>query len=249
MKMEEMLFTVQLQLAAELNCKVEDLNGEKDSFIFTCVKNIKGRRPFPRNEHHFEMVTMGKSIVITASEKILEIVKPQLLGKSRDQAFSMPFVYGHAVSYLPDLSLNRAFKSYEGFDFEFVEQKDMCSLYKHKGFSNAIQYDTAHIRPDALAIIAKHNGEIAGISGASRDCEKMWQIGVDVLPQYRSKGLATCLVNNLTAEVLSRGIIPYYCTSSSNLSSQRVAYRAGYYPAWFCSYKGNFDGFNLQPVN
>ena len=35
MTRHEMLYAVQWQLATDLNCTVEDLNGEKDSFVFT----------------------------------------------------------------------------------------------------------------------------------------------------------------------------------------------------------------------
>jgi predicted GNAT family acetyltransferase len=86
------------------------------------------------------------------------------------------------------------------------------------------------------------------MAGASNDCAMMWQIGMDVLPGYRNKGLAAYLVNWLTLEVINRGYIPYYGTAASNIASQRVAHRAGYCPAWVCSYKGRFDGFELSPT-
>ena len=245
----EMLHIVRSQLAIELNCTPDDLNGEKDAFVFTTAKDIQGRRPFPRNKHHFEMLTMGKAIVVTASDEILEIVKPQLFEKIREEAFSMPFVHGHAISYLPDLELSRQITLYEEYAYLLLERDEIRSLYQYNGFDNAIHYDMNNTRPDVLAIAAKHNGQIIGVAGASDDCEKMWQIGIDVLPQYRNRGLASYLVKRLTSEILKRGIVPYYCTSPSNLSSQRVAYRAGFFPAWLCSYKGNFDGYEVLPVN
>ena len=50
MTTQEMLCIVQAQLATDLNCKPDDLNGEKDSFVFTEVRDNPGRRPFPRGE-------------------------------------------------------------------------------------------------------------------------------------------------------------------------------------------------------
>jgi len=50
MIVREMLNIVHLQLAADLNCKPNDMTGEKDSFIFTKTRDSPGRRPFPRNE-------------------------------------------------------------------------------------------------------------------------------------------------------------------------------------------------------
>ncbi|MDR2649448.1 MAG: hypothetical protein LBB94_06995 [Clostridiales bacterium] len=60
----------------------------------------------------------------------------------------------------------------------------------------------------------------------------MWQIGIDVLPEYRHLGIAAVLTNRLTIEILERGKIPYYGTAQRNIASQRVAHRAGLRPAW-----------------
>ncbi|QAT60359.1 hypothetical protein EQM13_01615 [Acidilutibacter cellobiosedens] len=80
------------------------------------------------------------------------------------------------------------------------------------------------------------------IAGASADSNLMWQIGIDVLPQFRNKGLVTSLVSNLAIMIMERGTIPYYGTASSNIASQSVAYRSGFTPTWMCSYKNIFDG-------
>ena len=237
----QMLQIVQSQLAIDLNCTPLDLNGEKDSFVFTMAKENPGRRLFPRGERHFEMLSMGKSIVVSASKEILDTVGSLLTGKGRDEAFFMPFVYGHSLYYLPDLEKITQFAPPPGFTFEIVEKRDIAALYRYEGFRNALQYDVNHPRPDVLVTMAKKDGLIAGMAGASADCAGMWQIGMDVLPEYRSRGLAAYLVNWLTLEVLKLGFVPYYGTASSNIASQRVAHRAGYYPAWMCTYKGKFD--------
>jgi len=186
---------------------------------------------------------MGKSIVVSASPGLLDTVRAALADKSRDEAFSMPFVYGHTIYYLPDLESIKPVSPPADFLYDFVEQRDISELYQFEGFRNALGYDVNHPRPDILALTAKKDGQIVGMAGASDDCARMWQVGMDVLPEYRNRGLASYLVNRLTLEVLDRGYIPYYGTSESNIVSQRVAHRAGYYPAWVCSYKGNFAGY------
>jgi hypothetical protein len=45
---QELLAAVQAQLAIDLNCTVDDLNGEKDSVVFVQAKENPGRRPFPK---------------------------------------------------------------------------------------------------------------------------------------------------------------------------------------------------------
>ena len=242
MTSKEMLHIVQSQLAVDLNCKIDDLNGAKDSFIFTEAQDNPGRRPFPRGETHFQMITMGKSIVVSASPHILDIVKPQLDGKSRDEAFSMPFVHSMGILYLPDLANIKPLSPPDDFNYEIVEQANIHPLYKFEGFRNALQYDANHPRPDILAVLAKKDGLIVGMAGASEDCAYMWQIGIDVFPEYRNHGLAAYLVNQLTLEILNRGYVPHYGTSPSNIASQRVAHKVGYYPAWIDVFKGRFDG-------
>ena len=249
MTKQEMLRIVQSQLAIDLNCTIDDLNGEKDSFIFTTTADNPSRRPFPRNKQHLEMLSMGKAIIVSASPDILDIVKPLLDGKERDEAFSMPFIYGHSLYYLPDFQSIKPLSPPAGFLYEMIEQNDIPALYQFEGFSNAVQYDINHPRPDILVTLAKKDGQIVGMAGASNDCVSMWQVGMDVLPAYRNNGLAAYIVNRLTLEILNRGYVPYYGTASSNIASQRVAHRAGYYPAWMCAYKGIFDGYELLPTN
>ncbi|MCL2323095.1 MAG: hypothetical protein FWC47_13460 [Oscillospiraceae bacterium] len=89
------LSEVQKQLAIDLNCSTEDFN--KEGFIFCEAKDNPYRRPFPRSKSHFEMLTMGKSIIVSACLDILYFVKEQLQDKSRDDAFSMPFVYKKSI--------------------------------------------------------------------------------------------------------------------------------------------------------
>lgn len=60
----------------------------------------------------------------------------------------------------------------------------------------------------------------------------MWQIGIDVLPAYRRRGIAAALTSRLALEILRRDRIPFYCAAWSNLKSVRNAFRSGFRPAW-----------------
>jgi GNAT superfamily N-acetyltransferase len=60
----------------------------------------------------------------------------------------------------------------------------------------------------------------------------MWQIGIDVLPKYRSCGIGKNLVILLKNEILKRGKIPFYGTVESHFHSQNIAVSAGFFPAW-----------------
>lgn len=97
-------------------------------------------------------------------------------------------------------------------------------------FDEALAGDPAC--PDRLAVAALVDDTIVGMAAASRDSERLWQIGVNVDVVARGRGIATGLVSLLTEELLARGIVPFYGTAASHILSQRVALAAGYVPAW-----------------
>lgn len=136
----EMFTIVQNQLSINLNCTVADINGEKDSFVFVEANEKPGRMPYQREKQHFDIMTMGKSIIVSATPARLKYAKEQLIGKSRDEAFSMPFLCSHSMWYLPDLDNLKHISAPNGFLYETVEKKEIPKLYDLKGFSYAIQY-------------------------------------------------------------------------------------------------------------
>ncbi|MFR1478880.1 MAG: GNAT family N-acetyltransferase [Hydrogeniiclostridium mannosilyticum] len=85
---------------------------------------------------------------------------------------------------------------------------------------------------DVLAAAALDRGRLVGLAGCSADCGAMWQIGIDVLPEYRRQGIASALTSRLALEILRRGKVPFYCAAWSNLRSVRNAVRSGFRPAW-----------------
>lgn len=184
---------------------------------------------------------MGNGIIICGDTDLLNKVQPLIENKSRDDIISAPFIYGHSLYYVPDFDRIKKISYPEGFEINIKEGESIYELYKFPGFENAISYDINHSRPDILVIYAKKDDKIVAMAGASADCKSMWQIGIDVLSQVRNNGIATILVSNLAMMILSRGIVPYYGTASSNIASQAVAYRSGLKPTWMCSYSNVFD--------
>ncbi len=114
-------------------------------------------------------------------------------------------------------------RRYAGAQIEAFRQDDR--------FGNAFGFcDTA---PDMLGISAEKDGMLLGMAGVSADSSRLWQIGIDVLPEKRGQGIAEMLVSLIRNDVLERGRLPYYGTGVSHLASQRVALKAGFLPTWF----------------
>lgn len=233
---KDMMDCVQNQLAIDYNCSPDDFL--EDGFIFTKAKKIDGRRALPWVTPRLEMVTMGHGVVINASEDVLPHIRKYLEGKTRFEAFCMPYVYGINPYFLPDVGKIVSLVKPEGFEFEMVEKENIQKLFEIIG----IPYEKNSERPIMLVALAKYQDKFIGMATSSADCKTMWQIGVDVLESYRGKGLATALVNMLTLEILNRGFIPYYSTDCSNVLSQHVAISAGYFPAWSHCYRTRLDG-------
>ena len=82
------------------------------------------------------------------------------------------------------------------------------------------------------ALGAYDDGRLIALAGCSADCETMWQIGIDVLPPYRKKGIAAALTSQLALLILEQGKVPFYCAAWSNIKSVRNAIKCGFKPAW-----------------
>lgn len=226
------------QLAVDLACAPSDF--DRPGIFFCPAADLPGRRPFPRKMPAFDMVSFGQGTVVSAEETFLPGLQRQLSGLERDRLWSQPFLRSLGHYFLPDPQRMERLSPPAGLRLEWVRAQDMEKLYRIPGFSNALGYDPSAARPDVLALCAWEESRLVGVAGVSEDCRMLWQVGVDVLPDWRGRGLAAALVSGLSQAVLERGKIPYYGTSSSNLASQRTACRAGYCPAWVCSYGVDF---------
>ena len=131
------------------------------------------------------------------------------------------------------------------FKIRILEQQELMEFYGREEFSNALCDHFRPDRPDMLAVVALDGEKIMGMAGCSADTPEFWQIGIDVLPEYRGKGIARTLVSLIRDETFRRGAIPYYGTSLSNLASWKTALASGFEPAWVEteSRENSFDTF------
>lgn len=87
--------------------------------------------------------------------------------------------------------------------------------------------------PDMLAVCAMEGEYILGMASATYNCEKLWEIGVNVTPEGRGKGIGTYVTTALKEELLRRGIVPTYATVESHIKSQKVAFQSGFEPSFY----------------
>lgn len=115
------------------------------------------------------------------------------------------------------------------FETRLLTPVDFAPLYTPE-WSNALWEPRKEL--DVLGVGAYDGGRLVGLAACSADCAAMWQIGVDVLPPYRGRGIAEALTTRLALEILQRDKVPFYCAAWSNIKSVRNAVRCGFSPAW-----------------
>jgi hypothetical protein len=179
-----------------------------------------------------KILGIGNSNIITLSPDIYETAKIQLVGKNRDELFESILVYGQSLYYIPDLKQMKPLSYNADFQYELLVGEGIEKLKGIKGFDNSLAFDNQGYTPTNIVLYAMKDDKIIGLAGASYVNDNLREVGIDVNPIYRGKGLATVLVRNLSIEILNRGKIPFYCASVTNIASQAVAIRSGYMPLW-----------------
>lgn len=222
-----------------LSCKKCDLNSE--DIVFTINKQAK--------ELFIKITTYKKCVIVSCAHFIYDKVKLILAGKNRDELFEFPLVYGQTIHYIPDVDKMSEPELLPEFAYEMLEEKEISKLYPIKGFDNSLVFDTNGNTSIKIVFIAKQGDEIIGIAGAAEETEKMWEVGIDVRPEYRNHGLGSMLVQKLSVEILKKDIVPFYSASVTNIGSQMVANRAGYIPCWVDTFGNVFDQYYSYDIN
>ncbi len=114
----------------------------------------------------------------------------------------------------------------------FYGKEEIEQFYGDERFPNAICTEYLPHRPDRIVVCAYDGETIMGMAGCSEDAHGWQQIGIDVMPGYRSQGVGTYLVTLLKNKILEKGEIPFYGTSVSNYHSWNIALNCGFRPAW-----------------
>lgn len=236
---KEIMEKAMLQSAIDLNCSVEDFMQKNNRVVISKVNNNARRYlelPFFSN-----LVSYGNNIVASVDDRVKDFVANYINRFPREHCFETPAIhvlskefekYGKALCYMAEYFLPDVDRVTElpcKYEIRILEQKDFTDLYTST-WSNALCEKRKHL--DVLAAAAFDKGKMIGMAGCSADCDTMWQIGIDVLPEYRKGGIASALTSRLAMEVLNRGKVPFYCAAWSNIGSVRNAIRSGFRPAW-----------------
>ena len=227
------------QSAEDANCKAEDFT--RDESVIVISKENKLARRYLKLPHACNLISYGNNIVATISEEYRSIVEEYIGKYDVYRCFETPNMHvlndafqkhGYRVCFmaeyfLPDMTVLKPLKC--DYEIKILQKEDFENLYTEE-WGNALCYDRKEL--DVLGAGAYDNGRLIGLAACSADCDTMWQIGVDVLPDYRKQGIASALTSRLAVEILERGKVPFYCCAWSNIKSARNAIKSGLRPAW-----------------
>lgn len=236
----EMIMKIAMeQSAIDSNCKANDflLN---ENVITISRENPKARR-YLKLPHICDLTSYGTNIVATTDEKHRDIVATYINKYAVEHCFETPNMHvlndafqeeGYRVCFmaeyfLPDVNSLIALPC--DCELRILTADDFVNLYK-KEWSNALCEERKEL--DVLGVGAYEGNKLIGLAGCSADCDTMWQIGVDVLPECRKRGVASAITSRLAIEIIDRGKVPFYCCAWSNIKSARNAIKSGFRPAW-----------------
>lgn len=227
-------------LSLEYNCSSEAiLRGDS---VLTVPATREGRRMYGDEPKFFHMVTLGRGAAITANE----CLHPFLLEFMRDRAghwlFEFPNLlplerelngFGYTLTQTHHMFLPAEQVEPRGdFTVRWFCDREIDVFYGDERFPNAICAEYLPHRPDRTVVCAYDGENIMGMAGCSEDAPRWMQIGIDVMPEYRSRGVGTYLVTLLKNKILEQGDIAFYGTSLSNYHSWNIALNSGFRPAW-----------------
>lgn len=239
MKNKDIIEIAMQQSAIDSNCSRDDFM-RTDNKIVLSEKNPNARR-YLKLPFHCDLTSYGNNIVASVSEELKEIVEKYIEKYPVEHCFETPNllvlieklktfdlnVCFMAEYFLPDMNSLKRLSC--GYETKLMHPEELSEYYLPQWNNALTQSDSQR---DKLAVGAFDNGKLIGLAACSADCDTLWQIGIDVLPEYRKQGIASSLTSNLAIELLEREIVPFYCCAWSNLKSVRNAIKSGFRPAW-----------------
>ena len=240
---QEILKIAMAQSAIDLCAEPVDFEKSENVIVTSCES--EGARRYLKLPFSCQLVSYGNNVVASVSPEFREIAENYVNKYPVEHLFETPHLHvlndmllkkGQKICFmaeyfLPDVDVlhERVVEGANPYEIRLLTQTDFADLYLPE-WSNALCKDRKHL--DVLGVGAYDGDKLVGLAGCSADCDTMWQIGIDVLPEYRRQGIASTLTSRLAIEILKRGKVPFYCAAWCNIRSVRNAIKSGFLPAW-----------------
>lgn len=236
----EILDIAMAQSALESGCNAADFE-KKENIVVEAVKNERARK-YLELPFICDLTTYGNNIVASVNKEDMPAVQEYLNSYPMERSLETPLfnviekhfrkkgagICFQAAYYLPNVNALREEPS--KYELKILAQRDFQELYTSE-WSYALCDKRKEL--DILGVGAyDKEGKLIGLAACSADCDTMWQIGVNVIPDYQGEGIASSITIKLAKEILDRGKVPFYRSPWCNIKSIRNAIKAGFRPAW-----------------
>ena len=237
----EILRIAMQQQAVDYNCSPDDFISN-DNVVVISKENPKARA-YLKLPFYCALTSFGNNIVASVHPEMVDFVSEYINDKKIEDCFTPPNLFtlndelrkhGTQIAFcaqrpVPDINLIKPVSCiYELRNLRPVEYSDLYGKPEWSSVTGSGK--RKHL--DRTAIGAFDKDRLIGLVGSEESCETMWQIGIEVLPDYRGKGIAKALTAKISLEILSLGIVPFPGNRWANIRSLKTQLSCGYKPAW-----------------
>ena len=235
-----MLEIAMRQQAVDFSCVPEDFCLSENKVVIS-KENLSARR-WAKSPSFCKLTSFGGSVVAAVHADIAQFVLDYISERKIEDCFSPPGIFvlndelrkhGRTINfsaeyYLPDIKSVKPISC--DYEMKTMQPVDFAHLYDTR-WSNALGNEqTKH--SDMLAVGAYDGSRLVGLASCGAESADMWQIGFDVLPDYRGKGIASAITSRLTIEILKLEKVPYTGRVWANIPSFKTSLNSGFKPVW-----------------
>ena len=228
------------QLSIDYCCDIEDVLDDKNHFnehVF-----LYGRRRYrEKDKCYLKVVSINSKLLFCGDKQILDVCRKQFSDDPGEWFFEVRNLrkldqilseYGCRIHAARPFFIAEEISEVDSgsYDVRWYGEKDILQFRDDPRYEEAFVFDPD--APDVIGVSLSKDGKILSMAGASSDSPLMWQVGINTSADERGKGLGSICVGLLKNEILRKGVLPFYGTSSSHIVSQKVALNAGFRPAW-----------------
>lgn len=228
------------QISIDYDCTLDDVRDENN--VYRLIKCSDNSRPIGDENTLLKIAVYREKLFVMADAELMDwcretfknyrgtwLSEPQNLVKidKKLQEFNQQLSDTHH-HYIPAENFPAVKHTY---DVKWYEQDEIEVFRNDDRFGEALLFDED--TPDMLAVCAMDGNSILGMASATANTPLTWEIGVNVTDEGAGKGIGSYVTALLKEEILKRGILPTYATVESHIKSQKVAFRAGFEPAFY----------------
>jgi len=243
---------VRAALAAENGCDPEALT-RLETQIFACP-DAGSRAPlarrYDRRDPLLNIVSLGAGVVVSASPALLPALAEIFAGAERDAAFDVgrlaavgALLAPHGLTLTaPSLRLlcagetrrERAAPAGVTLELEHFPPDSSLAELGTTRWPHAFRLPVR--RTNTCLAVARAGALVVGVAAMSEDAPLLWQIGLDVIADWRGRGVGAALTAALAEVALRADRVPFYAVAPSNIASVATALAAGFRFGWIEAY-------------